>query len=85
MRRHAEFGWRLTLPMFTALISMQMYEVPDDKILITTWGRLDGFTPELLINKQVAPVVSQSLKISQPFPPKVEAESFALQVAKTLD
>ena len=52
------------------------------KILITTWGRLDGFTAELWINKQVAPIVSQSLKISQPFPTKAEAESFALQVAK---
>ncbi len=52
------------------------------KILITTWGRLDGFTPELRIDKQVAPIVSQSLKISQPFPTKAEAESFALQVAK---
>jgi hypothetical protein len=51
-------------------------------ILITTWGRLDGFTPELRINKQVAPVVCQTLKINQPFPTKAEAESFALELAK---
>lgn len=58
------------------------HQYKSHKILITTWGRLDGFTPELRINKQVAPVVSQSLKISQPFPTKAEAESFALQVAR---
>jgi len=58
------------------------HQYKSHKILITTWGRLDGFTPELRINKQVAPIVSQSLKISQPFPTKAEAESFALQVAK---
>ena len=51
-------------------------------ILITTWGRLDGFTPELRINKQVAPIVCQTLKINQPFPTKAEAENFALEVAK---
>ena len=57
-------------------------------ILITTWGRLDGFTPELRINKEVPPgkevpaSASQTLKINQPFPTKAEAESFALDVAK---
>ena len=58
------------------------HQYKSHKILITTWGRPDGFTPEFRINKQVAPIVSQSLKISQPFPTKAEAESFALQVAK---
>ena len=39
-------------------------------ILITTWGRMDGFTPELRIDKQLAPLVFETLKINQPFLPK---------------
>ena len=39
-------------------------------ILITTWGRMDGFTPELRINKQLVPLVFETLKINQPFPTK---------------
>ena len=58
------------------------HQYKSHKILITTRGRPDGFTPELRINKQVAPIVSQSLKISQPFPTKAEAARFALEVAK---
>ena len=51
-------------------------------ILITTWGRMDGFTPELRINKQLAPLVFETLKINQPFSTKAEAARFALKVAK---
>ncbi len=51
-------------------------------ILITTWGRMDGFTPEIRINKQLAPLVFETLKINQPFPTKAEAARFALEVAK---
>ena len=52
------------------------------RILITTWGRMDGFTPELRIAKQLAPLVFETLKISQPFPTKAEAARFGLEVAK---
>ena len=51
-------------------------------ILITTWGRMDGFTPELRINKQLTPLIFETLKINQPFPTKAEAEVFALEAAK---
>ena len=50
-------------------------------ILITTWGRLDGFTPEVRI-KQLAPLFFETLKINQPFPTKAEATRFALEVAR---
>jgi hypothetical protein len=45
-------------------------------------GPVDGFTPELRINKQLAPLVFETLKINQPFPTKAEAARFALEVAK---
>ena len=43
---------------------------------------MDGFTPELRINKQLAPLVFETLKINQPFPTKAEAARLALEVAK---
>jgi hypothetical protein len=43
---------------------------------------MDGFTPELRINKQLAPLVFETLKINQTFPTKAEAARFALEVAK---
>ena len=58
------------------------YYYKSHSILITTWGRVDGFTPELRINKQLAPLVFETLKINQPFPTKAEAARFALEVAK---
>jgi hypothetical protein len=33
---------------------------------------MDGFTPELRINKQLAPLVFETLKINQTFPTKTE-------------
>ena len=36
----------------------------------------------LRINKQLAPLVFETLKINQPFPTKAEAARFALEVAK---
>jgi hypothetical protein len=47
-------------------------------ILITTWGRIDGFMPELRINKQLAPPRLRDMEINQPFP--TEAARFALEV-----
>jgi hypothetical protein len=52
-------------------------------ILITTWARMepDGYTPELRISKKTA--ILQSLKINQTFPTRKQAESYAVEVAKT--
>jgi hypothetical protein len=51
------------------------------RILMITWGRLDGFTPEVRISKEAA-IGYHTLKIPQPFPTKAEAESYALEAAK---
>jgi hypothetical protein len=51
-------------------------------ILITTWGRMDGFTPELRINKQLAPLVFETLKINKPFPTKAELHVLASKSPK---
>ena len=50
-------------------------------VVMTTWGSLDGFTPEIRISKEAA-IAFHTLKINQPFPTKAEAESYALEVAK---
>ena len=46
---------------------------------------MDGFTPELRIKKQLAPLVFETLKINQPFPTKAEAARFGLEVGKKMD